>query len=752
MLNRPLSKLYVFIFGLVCLSVQASDESYGLCRDVPIRQAEAGQQAASTNADAPVGFTADRIRRDESGVITLEGAPKITQGEKTVAADILRYDESNEKIYASGNVRAEDGQLVINSPEAELHLNTNYTRTGKAIYQYKPLHARGKADSIEQTAVGITRLENATYTTCDEGDRFWVLSASEVELDKASGEGTGKHVVVKLKDAPIFYTPWIRFPIDDRRKSGFLTPTIGDSSDSGFELEAPWYWNIAPHRDAVLTPRLMTSRGLQMKSRFRYLNEKSFGQFGTEYLDDRKFNDDRYLVFFEHQDNPTSRIKLNFLYNKVSDQNYFEDLGNGLGLTSTQHVERHGELHYFGKHWRFLTRTQSFQVVDESTTGKPLKRLPQIRLDGNYSNLPGGFDFSTENEWVSFEYDGDDRIDSSSGVRPSKKTDGNRLHLGIELQRPFESTAYFVRPGIRLTHTEYDLNRDSNDDTEDKPSRSVPSAYLDAGLRFERNLKKFRYIQTLEPRVYYLHTPFRDQSDIPIFDTSQHEFSFDQLFRNDRFSGNDRIGDADQLSVGVTTRVLNTYDGTEKLQANIGRIFYFRNRKVALSNEPVEREQSSEIVANLKIGLNDRLQAMASVFWDTHDNQTEKSSFRFQYNAENGFVFNMTYRYRHKDLEQSDISMVLPINDQWRTVMRWNYDIEESRNLELLAGIEYNTCCWKARLMGRRYNQNADEDYNNSIELQLVLKGLTRIGSPIGELLERNIRGYDDRDDAHLLQ
>ena len=735
MLNRLLSKLYVSIFGLVCLSVQASDEPYGLCRDV--LDSPVDQQATPTDIDPAVRFSADHIKRDESGVITLEGSPRITQGIKTVDADVLRYNENNEKIYARGNVRAEDEQLIINSQEAELHLDTNYVRTSNATYQYKPRHARGQADNIEQPSPEFTRLENATYTTCDERSRFWALSASKVELDKTSGEGTGKHVVVKLKDVPIFYTPWIRFPIDDRRKSGFLIPTIGDSSDSGFEFETPWYWNIAPHRDAVLTPRLMTSRGLQMKSQFRYLNEKSFGQLGAEYLDDRKFDDDRYLVSFKHQGNLTSRIKLDFLYNKASDQNYFEDLDNRLGLTSTQHIERHGELRYFGKHWQFLTRAQSFQVVDDSTTNKPLERLPQVRLDGSYFDLPGGFDFSAENEWVSFEHDG--------------KTDGNRLHLGIELQRPFESTGYFVRPGIRLTHTEYDLNRDGNDNSDDKPSRSVPSAYLDAGLRFERNLKKFRHIQTLEPRMYYLHTPFRNQSDIPVFDTNEHEFSFKQLFRNDRFSGKDRIGDADQLSIGVTTRVLSADDGTEKLRASIGRIFYFRDRKVTLHNEPIERENSSEIDAELKIGLNDRLQAIASTVLNTHDNHTEKSSFRLQYKAENGFVFNMAYRYRHEELEQSDISMVLPINDHWRTVMRWNYDIEESRNLELLAGIEYNSCCWKIRLMGRRYNQNTDEDYNNSIELQLILKGLTRIGSPIGELLERNIRGYDGRDNEHLL-
>jgi LPS-assembly protein len=338
------------------------------------------------------------------------------------------------------------------------------------------------------------------------------------------------------------------------------------------------------------------------------------------------------------------------------------------------------------------------------------------------------------------------------------RIDGDRLHLGIELERPFESTGYFIRPGARLTHTEYDLNR--KDGLDDDPSRSLPSAHLDAGLIFEKNLKNSTNIQTLEPRLYYLHTPFRNQTDIPIFDSAEYEFGFEQLFRDDRFSGSDRVGDADRLSLGLTTRILDPDNGEEKLRASLGRIFYFKDRKVTLPGERAESEDSSEVAVELKIGLSDRWEAIASTLYDTHDDHTEKNTARLQYRSENDFILNMSYRYRRRDiepidsltnrsssLEQSDISMVLPISDNWRTVARWNYDLQEKRNLELLAGVEYDTCCWKIRLAGRRYNKNTDEDYNNSIEIQLVLKGLARIGSPIGELLERGIRGFDDRDD-----
>jgi LPS-assembly protein len=754
-LFKAISKLFVSFLALTCTvhftSALAEDDNqpspYGFCSDSSIT--ESSQQVVPLDPNTPAEFTADQAKRDENGVATLEGSVQMIRGTQTIDAEKLEYDQNNKNVLASGDVRAEDQQLIIKSQAAELNLETDYAKSEDAEYYYKPLHANGKAKSIERSSADLVRFEDTTYSTCEEDDRTWELSADEINLNKTSGAGIGKDVLVKFKGVPIFYTPWIRFPIDDRRKSGFLAPTIGNSNDSGFELETPWYWNISPNKDAIFAPRLLTERGLQLKSQARYLNQKSVGQLGLEYIDDSDFKDDRYLANFEHVSQFTPDLQLDLLYNKASDENYFEDLGDGLGITSTQYLERHSDLRYSTDHWNFLARAQSFQVVDETIPNidKPFKRVPQIKLDSTYYNLAGGFDFNSESEWVQFEHD--DRID------------GDRLHLGIELERPFENNAYFIRPGARLTHTEYDLNR--RDGLDDKPSRSLPSAHLDAGLIFEKQFKNSTAIQTLEPRLFYLHTPFRDQDDIPIFDTDEYEFVYEQLFRDDRFSGSDRIGDADRLSVGLTTRVLDLEDGSEKFRASVGRIFYFRDRKVTLPNVVAEDESSSEVAAELKIGLHDRWEAIATTLYDTHDDHTERNSVRFQYNNDKGLIFNMGYRYRRRDiepidvvsnvqesLEQSDISMVLPINEHWRAVTRWNYDLQEKRNLEQLVGVEYDTCCWKFRLAGRRFNQNTDEDYNNSIELQLVLKGLGQIGSPIGELLERGIRGYDSRDDEYL--
>ncbi len=748
-----LASLFLVVQAAGQASAERADQNTGQENQNPTHPvcqvAPEPETAGPPDSDAPVQLSADHIERDGKGTVTLQGAVQIRRGTQVLNADLLHYQEHDQTVQAHGDVRIEDGEWIMEGAEAQLNLDTGYFQSNSIAYRYKPLLARGQADHIERTSRDFAYLENTTYTTCAEGDNSWELAASTLELDKTSGDGTGKNVTARFMGIPVFYTPWIRFPIDDARKSGFLAPTFGNSSDSGPTLELPWYWNIAANQDAILAPRLLADRGLQLKSSYRYLNRAGLAQVGVEYLDDSEFDDDRYLASVEYRGALTPGIELELLYNRASDKMYFEDLGDGLGLSSTQYIEQFGRMSYQGQHWELAAFMQGFQVVDSSLSNEeePFKRLPQLEMKGNYLSALGGFDFFIENEWVRFQHD--------------DKIDGERFHSQLAVERPFESTAYFVRPGIRLTHTRYDLHR--KDGLDDKPRRSVPSVYLDTGLKFERDLKNSAAIQSLEPRIYYLHTPFRNQTEIPLFDTKEYEFGFEQLFRSRRFSGHDRIGEADHLSLGVTSRILNTVNGKEKLRASVGRIFYFRDRKTWGPGVPEERSPSSEVAAELKLGLSERWEAIGSILLDTRNDRTQRNSVRFHYRDENDRLLNLAYRYRHKStepldpvtnrqqsLEQSDVSMVLPLNNHWRTVTRWNYDLQNKRNLELLAGLEYETCCWKLRLAGRRYSQNINEDYNNSIEFQLVLKGLGQIGSPLGELLKRGVRGYDDQDDRDI--
>ena len=412
------------------------------------------------------------------------------------------------------------------------------------------------------------------------------------------------------------------------------------------------------------------------------------------------------------------------------------------GLVVHNELERRGDLIYNASHyggswlnsgsWYGLLRLQQFQIVDDTRTSvsDPYKRLPQIYLSNSFTDIPAGLEFSSRSEWVAFDHD--DRVN------------GDRLNLEVELSRPWTTPGYFIEPAARLMYTSYSLSN-SPTDINDNPSRTVPSFSLDSGLIFERELTNRNVRQTLEPRLFYLYTPDRNHDDIPLFDSGQYEFSFAQLFRKDRFSGSDRVADANQLTAALSTRYLDQHSGRELFRASIGQIFYFEDLDVTLNNTEEEEDNTSDLAAELQISISERWEAIAAALYDPQEGQYNRTSFRFQYRTPGNFVFNVGHRFRRADFSQSDVSFIYPISNQWRAVGRWAYDFRDERDLDILGGIEYDTCCWKFRVAARRFTNDSVGDYNNSIEVQLTLKGLTSLGSPISEQLERSIRGYEDR-------
>lgn len=657
--------------------------------------------------------------------------------DQDVHADQVQYSAKERKAIATGNVLLRDPDLEITSERVDYWVDTETAKASDVRYWYFPSHGSGTADSVERVSQDVVTLENSTYSTCDFEDRDWELKAKKVKLDREAGVGTARGVVAKFKGVPFFYTPWLNFPINKERKTGFLAPVFGRSSNSGLDLQTPFYWNIAPHRDAVIAPRYLSKRGIQWNGTARYLNPSSYGKINLQFLDDKEIDsENRYLIAAQHEQRFNKHLRTDLLYNKVSDDNYFEDLGDTIGLSSTQRIERRGDLRYnashFGGSWGGLLRLQQFQIVDDtrSSASDPYKRLPQFLVTNSFKNIPAGLEFSSRSEWVAFDHD--DRVN------------GDRLNLEIELSRPWTTPGYFIEPAARLMHTSYSLSN-SPTDINDNPSRTVPSFSLDSGLIFERELTSRNVRQTLEPRLFYLYTPDRNHDDIPLFDSGQYEFSFAQLFRKDRFSGSDRVADANQLTAALSTRYLDQHSGRELFRASIGQIFYFEDLDVTLNNTEEEEDNTSDLAAELQISVSERWEAIAAALYDPQEGQYNRTSFRFQYRTPGNFVFNVGHRFRRADFSQSDVSFIYPISNQWRAVGRWAYDFRDERDLDILGGIEYDTCCWKLRLAARRFTNDSLGDYNNSIEVQLTLKGLTSLGSPISEQLERSIRGYEDR-------
>ncbi len=692
--------------------------------------------SAASTSDLPIEVSADRVRSTQDGEDRLEGEVRLTQGDRHLQASQVTVWRAENRFEAEGGVRYSEPGFAVAAERARLRLDERTGELEQASYELPGLHASGRAERAELRSGDVVVLKEATYTTCDPGRPDWELSAGEVKLDPATGRGEARQVKVDFKDVPIFYWPYLSFPIDDKRHTGFLVPTFGTSEATGLDLSVPYYINLAPSYDATLTPRLMSRRGLQVQGEFRYLLEGQGGQVTAEVLPhDNEFGDHRELLSYQHQGVFAPGWSTDVDLNYVSDEQYFRDLGNGINLTSTTHLDRRADLRYDSTYWSVLGRAQSFQTVDE-TLGpdeRPYDRMPQLLFRGALPEIAGTLRTSLRAEYTRFDHE--------------SLVTGQRVDLEPGLSLPLAGAAWFLTPSAKYRYTGYSLD-DPDGVYPDSTTRALPVLSLDGGLFFERPLAwdGGDYTQTLEPRLYYLYVPNENQDDIPVFDSAALDFSFEQLFRDNRFSGRDRVGDANQLTLALTSRVLDNADGRERLRAGLGSVFYFSDREVGLeTGAPAEDSGTSDLVGEVDYRLSDAWYARGGLQWNTDENDMRRGTLQFHYQPDNRRILNLAYRLRKdidETLEQTDASLLWPLNPNWSVVGRWNYSIEDRRTLDAFAGFEYGSCCWALRLVARHYVNDLDEESNNALYLQLELKGLTRVGNSISNLLEHGILGY----------
>lgn len=683
-------------------------------------------------------LAADDANTEAGPVYVLTGNAIVERAGSRVQADRIRYDEAKQQVHAEGNVRLDQADLRVTGTRATLQLDSDQGDIDEVRYAMPSRHARGTAQSAHQESKTLRSFEQASYTTCDETSEAWKLNARKVSLDHAEGFGTARHAWLEIADMPVLYMPYISFPIDDRRKSGLLVPRIGQSSNTGAETSLPYYWNIAPNYDATLTPRIMSKRGVQLQSEFRYLQANHSGEVGLEYLpSDSEYNDqDRSFFSIDASGRPLQRLRTSLVGEHVSDDDYFNDLGTSLEVSSNTHLKRQAQALYNGDGWDLTGRVQDFQTIDSSIPDSrhPYRRLPQVLFSANPLSQPYGLNFTLDSEAVQFDHD--------------DNLTGTRLDLLPKVSLPLGSAAWYVTPALGARYTQYTLDDASRFGFGDSPDRTTPIASLDSGLFFERNTSIFgkQLMQTLEPRAFYLRVPHTDQTDLPIFDTGLTDFSFQQLFVDNRFNGADRMGDADQLTLAATSRWLDPTTGTQHVSFSLGEILYFRDREVTLPGQTVANKSTSNLVSELDVRLSQTWKTVAGIEWDPNETKTERSSFRVQYQPDDRHLFNVAYRYRSGDLEQIDTSALWHFTPRWHGVMRWNYSLPDSTLLETLGGLEYESCCWIGRVLGRSYISDTDTDpqieRNNAIMLELELKGLTSIGDPIESLLKNGILGY----------
>ncbi len=661
---------------------------------------------------------------------SLSGGVLVRRGDRVAAAEDASYDPSMQALLLTGGVRYQGPASAVTGRSAEFSYTTGRIRFEGAEFQLGQSGSRGSANVLEISSDGRLQLAEVGYTTCPPGSNDWIIEAGEIELNSATGVGKARNVKLRFQGVPIIFTPYMSFPLSDARKSGVLAPEIGSTGRSGNELSIPYYWNIRENYDATITPRLLTDRGLQVGTEFRYLLSNSTGEAQFEYLpSDSKFGDDRQMVAFDHQTLFANGWRNQVDYREISDNQYFEDLGGSLSISSITHLNRSILLDYHGERWSLLGRIQEFQTIDEAIapTDEPYRRLPQIRATGYWPDSFLGMNVGFDSELVYFDRD--------VGVT------GWRMNAVPQVELPIVKSGWFIIPGVAVDHTRYDLE-DTPPGQDQELSRSLPISSIDAGFILERQLTTEGRIQTLEPRLLYVNVPFRPQSGLPVFDTIVPDLNLVQLYRKNQFLGVDRIADIDQLSIGVTSRVMDSGSGRELMSATIGQALFFSNQSVSLPDQPLAIGDSSDYIAELSFLIYDNLNFDVGHQWSDSNAGTTQSEARLQYRPQINKILNFAYRFRKQALEQGDVSWSWPLSETWNFVGRYNYSFRDERALEQFYGLEYESCCWGIRLVSRRYISTRDGTKDSSIGLQLVLKGMMSVGTAADKLLEHGILGY----------
>jgi len=677
-----------------------------------------------------LSVTADVAEMTSDGVSVFDGNVRITRGVQELRADSLRFDPATNRVEVSGRATYTEPSFSVSADDA-----TYNSITGEALFENSEFKvparpAKGEAARVTANGDGWLQLEDVRYTTCVDDDPDWELRTKDLKLNARESKGEARKVVLDFKGVPIAYFPYLSFPLDQNRKSGLLIPEFSNSDRTGTSIKMPFYWNIAPNYDATISPRWMSDRGLQWNNEFRYLTQESKGTLDFEYLpDDDQYDDDRRYTRWRHLQQLSSRWDFSADIAETSDRQYFEDLGSGTAVTSQTHLLRNLEFSYLADNWQFIGRGRNYQTIDSGiqSDDKPYERLPQLILSGLWDKAPLGLNLGVYSEAVNFVRD--------DGV------EAVRLNVEPDLSLPIEGPGYFLVPKVAWRSTQYQLYNE-DDGVEDNPGTSAPIVSVDSGLLFERDTGSGDFVQTLEPRMLYAYIPRRGQDDQPIFDSGEPDFNRVQLFRPNRFVGGDRLGDTEQISLGITSRLLDRITGREFLTATLGGAYYFDDREVTLPGGAPDDDNQSDLVAEVGLDIFRNWNADFGYQWDLDDGDTSLAEFRVQYRPADNKVANLTYRYRPAILEQAEFSLGWPLTDRWSFVGQLEYSLRDDTSIERLLGVQYESCCWAARFATERSVSNRDGSRDTTVLLQLEFKGLAGLGSDARGRFENDILGY----------
>jgi len=824
---RPAFRLlplpFCIALSLAAHAAEEHPESWRLCPvadAVPaFPDAQAPTARPQTRVELPTDISGDRLTGTDTQP-QFSGNVVLRRGDQFLGAENLRMNSDTGDYVAEGSVRYQDSSMRLVADRGEGNQNTDTHNLQDVQYQLMSRRGNGGAEHIEMQGVHGA-LFGSTYSTCPPDERNWELRAQRIDVDTDAGLGVAHNATLRVGNIPVLYVPWFEFPIDERRRTGLLYPAVTLSGRNGFDWRQPIYFNLAPNYDMTLIPRLMTDRGLQLGTEFRYLTSRGGGVLEAEYLPNDKltdrerddelaeFNtpDDRYADYNHRADNrglfrfigsqrfnSTWQARTNL--NWVSDARYFEDFSHNVFGLAPYTLGSSLGLFGAGDTWT-ASLSADYQELTDYTLRRnilPYNRLPRATFNWD-APLQTWLHAGVDTEAVAFHHEfdtdpvvGDTGRDGALTGFLQQKFNGDRFDVKPWVSFPLEGSSWYVTPKLAWNYTGYRLSSDLADQTatrhaiafvaqnggtvtpdliarlrNESPSRSLPIGSLDAGLFFDRETEigGKSYLQTLEPRLFYLRVPYENQDDLPLFDTRPLTFSWGQLFRDNRYTGPDRQADANQLTLALSTRLIRQSDGKEKLTASLGQIRYFADSRVTVPGEsPVEKGKSAWVV-DANYAVNDRWTLGGSYQWDPKFRRQDLASVHTQYLVGDDGVINVGYRYRRNLLKQADLSFLYPLSPAWSLVGRYYYSFYDNPAqqakkglLEGIAGIQWDSCCIAMRVVARRYidtrDINSPDRYNNAIEFQFELKGLGSAGPDTESRLRRAILGYY-REDLYLV-
>ncbi|GLU33007.1 LPS-assembly protein LptD [Trinickia caryophylli] len=681
--------------------------------------------------------------------IAAKGAAEIRRNNSVIKADALHYDEDTDMADAYGNVRIASGGATFAGPEAHLQVESSQGYMPAPKYKFTLRGGSGSAKRVQLVDNERSVFTDGTYTACQcETNPAWYIRGSEFDFDTGRDEGVARNGVLFFQGVPIFASPWLSFPLSGERRSGLLPPLFSMSSTNGFEFSQPYYFNIAPNRDLTLTPRIISKRGVQTQATFRYLEPTFAGSLTGEYLpNDAIKHENRYAIYWRHDQQLGAGFGAYVNYNRVSDNTYPQDLasaGNQF-LVGTQIVyQQEAGITYNRGPWSVLAREQHWQSLDEAST--PYGREPQLNVKYTKYNV-GGFDFGAETDFSRFRITTDDA------------TEGNRFVFNPYVSYWFGGPGYFAVPKVQMHFASYNLTNIGSTAPTGQPknfTESIPTYSFDTGLIFERSMRLFGrdYIQTLEPRLYYVYTPYRNQIFAPLFDTAESDFGLAEIFTPNTFVGNDRIADANRVTAGLTTRFIDAATGDERARFVLAQQYYFRGQRVALDSSTTASSAShSDLIVGASVKLGAGFASETAFQYNADENQLVRSSVGFGFSPADRKVINVAYRYTRRTATLGDvpinqflISAEWPITRRLYGVGRFNYDMAGHRIVDGVVGFQYDADCWTLGFGVQRYANGVTSTNRSSsatrVLAQLTLKGLANVDNGLTAAFMAGVAGY----------